>query len=62
MKVNLTTTFRQLKEASPCKYGYKKLAKSLGGVRKYGANTPISIIQILESNGVIDCLWALRVV
>lgn len=61
-KVNLTTTFAQLKAAGACEEGYKKLAKSLGGIKKYGNKTPISLIQILNSNGVDDCLWSLRVV
>ena len=58
-KINLVTTFAQLKAAGACDSGYKKLVVSLGGVRKYGKDTPISLIQILESNGVEDCLWAL---
>jgi hypothetical protein len=62
MRVNLTTTFKQLKAAGACTEGYKKLATSLGGITKYGAETPISLIQILDSNGVEDCLWSLRAV
>jgi hypothetical protein len=58
--MKLTTTFDRLKKAGVCEDGYKKLAKSLGGVTKYGLNTPINLLHILESNGVDDCLWALR--
>jgi hypothetical protein len=57
-KKHLTTTFAALKTAGACNSGYRKLAKSLGGV----TDAPISLIQILDSNGVDDCLWALRAV
>jgi len=58
--MKLTTTFNLLRKAGACESGYKKLAQSLGGVPKYGADTPINLLQILESNGVEDTLWCLR--
>ena len=56
----LTTNFKKLKEAQACESGYKKLAKTLGGVTKYGRTKPITLIQILDSNGLLDSLWCLR--
>ena len=56
----LSTTFDKLKEHGACESGYKKLATALGGATKYGRTTRISLLVILESNGVDDCTWALR--
>lgn len=58
----LHTTFALLKEAEACEDRYKHLAKALGGVTKYGKHTPITLVQILETNGLSDALWALRAV
>ena len=58
--MKLTTTFDLLKKAGACEDGYKKLAKFLGGITKYGRTTPINLLTILDANGVDDCLWALR--
>lgn len=54
-----TTTLTRIREASPCESGYKKLVKSLGGAKKYGEDTPITVRQIVESNGLDDALWCL---
>jgi len=56
----LHTTFNKAKQAEACVESYKKLAKHLGGVRTYGADTPIPLDVILESNGIKDAIWALR--
>jgi hypothetical protein len=56
----LNTTFAKLKEARACIEGYKKLAESLSGVRKYGKDTPIPLDKIIESNGLADTIWTLR--
>jgi len=58
--INPTTTLAKIRAHSPCDGGYKKLCKSLGGIRKYGANTPITVRQIVGSNGLDDALWTLR--
>lgn len=58
----LTTTFARLKKAGACAEGYKKLVKYLGDVRKYGEETPITLLQIYESNGLTDAVWAFRAV
>jgi hypothetical protein len=54
------TTFQQLHQANACKNGYRKLAEHLGGVNQYGMNHPIALTEILESNGLDDCLWVLH--
>ena len=58
--INPTTTLAKIRSHSPCEDGYKKLCKSLGGIRKYGKDTPITVRQIVESNGLADALWCLR--
>ena len=60
MKIKLTTTFELLRLNHACESGYKTLAKNLGGINKYGKDTEINLLQILESNGVQDALWSLR--
>jgi len=54
------TTLKQIRSHSPCEDGYKKLVKSLGGVCKYGEDTPLTFKQIYESNGYDDTLWCMR--
>lgn len=58
--MKLTTTLARIRSHSPCKSGYTRLARSLGGVRAYGADTPINLLAILDANGVQDMLWCLR--
>ena len=48
----ITTTLNRIRKAKPCKSGWKKLYTSLGGIKKYGKNTPITFQQIINSNGV----------
>jgi len=50
------TTYNLLREHWACTLRYRKL----GGIRQYGEDTPITPIQILDSNGLDDALWALR--
>jgi len=56
------TTLKQIRRNSPCEDGYKKLVKSLGGVGKYGKDTPLTFKQIYESNGYNDTLWCMMAV
>ena len=55
-----TTSFRLLHDAGACKERYRFLAKALGGIKAYGRDTPITLLQILNVNGLDDALWALR--
>jgi hypothetical protein len=56
----LHTTFKLAHESGACTEGYRKLAKHLGGVDKYGKDTPIPLSKIIESNGLLDAIWTLR--
>lgn len=56
----LHTTFAKAKEANACIESYKKMAKHLGGVRKYGNDTPIPLDTVLDVLGVDDTTWCLR--
>ena len=54
----LETTLNRLCEHNPCTTGYATLLASLGG--PCDPDGPINLLHILDSNGVDDCLWALR--
>ena len=54
------TTFAKLHGHGACTEGYQKLARSLGGVTKYGKDTLIPLDKIIESNGLQDTIWTLR--
>ena len=54
------TTLRKIREHRPCPERYRKLYKSLGGVKTYGEDTIITLEQIIDYNGLDDALWALR--
>ena len=56
----MTTTFRQLRDKKACSDRYAHLVNALGGIEVYGDETPITLLQILDSNGVEDALWAIR--
>jgi hypothetical protein len=56
----LYTTFRKLHEYGACTEGYAKLVRFLGGVAKYGKDTPIPLDKIIESNGLQDTIWTFR--
>ena len=58
----LHTTFSRLFGAGACTIGYRRLARSLGGIRVYGKDAPIPLSHIVESNGLQDALWCLRAV
>jgi hypothetical protein len=58
--MKLTTTFNLLREKGACTSGYRKLAQHLGSVEQYGADREITLLTILDSNGLDDTLWCLR--
>jgi hypothetical protein len=67
----LTTTLKQLRKAGACCDGYNKVVRSLQNLPftekdddrcsyiRFDHKEEINILDILESNGVDDCLWAL---
>ena len=54
----LTTTFESLRKHNACKVRYTVLSEAL----TRGDDEPITLIEILDSNGLADALWALRAV
>ena len=54
----LTTTFKLLRGHNACKDRYTVLREAL----TRGDDEPITLIEILDSNGLADALWALRAV
>ena len=54
------TTLNKIRSHSPCEDGWKKLLKHLGKTK--ADYEPLSIIEILDSNGLDDALWCLRAV
>lgn len=53
---NLKTTLGVIRSHSPCESGLKKLCKTFGT----DPETAITLLQILDSNGVNYAYWALR--
>jgi hypothetical protein len=58
--VTWTTTLNAIREHQPCAGGWEKLLRHLG--KTQADDEPLSLLTILESNGIDDALWALRCV
>jgi hypothetical protein len=57
MTYNSTTTLRRIRDARPCEDGWRKL---LAHLSRTGANDePLSLLTVLDSNGLDDALWVL---
>ena len=56
----MKTTLKAIRNHGPCESGWVKLLASLGKTK--ADDEPISILEILESNGLDDALWCLRAV
>ena len=56
----MKTTLNAIREHSPCHEGWEKLLRHLGKTK--ADDEPVSIITILDSNGIDDALWCLRAV
>ena len=56
----MKTTLNKIREKSPCTNGWKKLLAHLG--KTQADDEPLSLITILDSNGLADALWCLRAV
>ena len=54
-KLKLTTTLKQIKKHNPCEDGYAKALKYFKDVAR-----DIHLKDIIESNGINDALWCLR--
>ena len=56
----MNTTLNKIRDHAPCRDGWEKLLKHLG---KYKADDELlSLLTILDSNGLDDALWCLRAV
>jgi len=58
--MNLQTTLEIIQAHRPCADGWAKLLRHLGP--DWPEDKPIDFATILESNGLLDALWALRAV
>jgi hypothetical protein len=56
----METTLNLIRDKLPCSSGWTKLLRTLG--KTGGDDEPVSILQILDSNGLDDALWCLRAV
>src|SRR3990167_4233695 len=56
----LHTTFAKAKEANACVESYKRMGDALGGITKYGKDTPIPLDKVLEVCGLTDAIWSLQ--
>lgn len=56
----ITTTLDKIREHKPCKDGWEKLLTHLGKTKP--DDDPLPLLTILDSNGLDDCLWAIRTV
>jgi len=56
----MKTTLNQIRQKSPCIEGWRKLLAHLGKQR--ADDEPLTITQIIDSNGIEDALWCLRAV
>jgi hypothetical protein len=56
----MKTTLNAIRDHHPCAHGWKKLLANLG--KTAADDDPLSLITILDSNGIDDALWCLRAV
>ena len=54
----MKTTLNKIREHEPCKSGWEKLLTYLGKTK--ADDEPLSLLTILDSNGLSDALWCLR--
>ena len=54
------TTLKRIRKHSPCADGWRKLLAHLGKTK--ADDEPVSLLTILESNGLDDAIWCLRAV
>lgn len=54
-----TTSLAEIRAADPCEEGWTKLLAHLGKTR--ADDEPLDLLTILDSNGLDDALWCLRV-
>jgi len=55
----ITTSFELARQAGACQESYRKYAKHIGGIKKFGESTPIDVVDVLDVLGLRDTLWVL---
>ena len=58
--MTFNVTLDRIRAHSPCESGWVKLLKHLG--KTQADDKPLSLLTVLESNGLDDALWCLRAV
>ena len=58
----LHTTYNLAKEARVCTSSLAKMVEYKGGVKKWGADTPVPLGEVLKVCGLDDALWCLRAI
>ena len=58
--MTFTVTLNRIRDHSPCESGWIKLLKHL--CKTQADDKPLSLLTVLESNGLDDALWCLRAV
>ena len=56
----MKTTLNKIREHQPCTSGWEKLLSYLGKTK--ADDEPLSLVAILDSNGLDDAIWCLRAV
>ena len=56
----MKTTLNKIKAHQPCKEGWEKLLKYLRKTKS--DDEPLSLLTILDSNGLDDALWCMRAI
>ena len=56
----MKTTLKKIKAHQPCKEGWEKLLKYLRKTKS--DDEPLSLLTILDSNGLDDALWCMRAI
>jgi hypothetical protein len=54
----MTTTLKAIRAHAPCSTGWAKLLKHLN--KTHSDDEPLSLLTVLESNGLDDAVWCLR--
>jgi hypothetical protein len=56
----LHTTFNLAHKSNACVESYRKMAKALGGLTKYGKDAPFGLDKVLEVCGLDDAIWCFQ--
>ena len=64
MNKPITTTLRKIHAAGACTdqylLGCRAIVKRYGSIKKFGVDSPITLAQIIKTNGLNEALWCLQ--